>query len=196
MFGIFNEAKTEEKKNVGESVYGGYGGHLDYERFRRERNGSRLAKASRALATGCLVIAFGVTGVIGGMMIYEMIDENRFLYFPRGSMPDETLQEQESASSNGSVFLIGETVSSGNIQNVTAEISRRYRIPIGVMISEVEPTSAAGLAGMESGDIIVAVNSVEISDIASLDRLIHAATGSVELKVFRDNRYHTILWTE
>ena len=57
-------------------------------------------------------------------------------------------------------------------QDVTAQISEEHQIPRGVYISEVTAESPAYNSGLQSGDIIYAVDDTEITTVAELQTLL------------------------
>ena len=57
-------------------------------------------------------------------------------------------------------------------QDVTAQISEEHQIPRGVYISEVTAESPAYNSGLQSGDIIYAVDNTEITTVAELQTLL------------------------
>lgn len=59
-------------------------------------------------------------------------------------------------------------------QDITAEISQNYNLPVGVMVSEVMSGSAASKAGLVRGDIIVAADGKDIDSMETLIDLISA----------------------
>jgi serine protease DegQ len=79
-----------------------------------------------------------------------------------------------------------------NIQNIDAEAARTLNIDVesGALITRVFPDSAAELAGLEVGDIIIAVNDKKIDDASELRKTIGLLrTGdSVGIRYIRDNK--------
>jgi len=76
------------------------------------------------------------------------------------------------------------------IQAVDADLADNFGLsrPRGALVSNVEPDSAADQAGMKPGDVVLAVNGVEVSESADLPRLIgERRPGSeVVLELWRD----------
>ncbi|MDE5861743.1 MAG: trypsin-like peptidase domain-containing protein, partial [Ruminococcus sp.] len=54
-------------------------------------------------------------------------------------------------------------------QDVTENVSRMYNMPVGVYITEVSAGSASEKAGLQSGDIITAIDGVEVSTAEELN---------------------------
>ena len=67
---------------------------------------------------------------------------------------------------------------------------RFYRIPRGVYITSVQSGSPAGMAGLQSGDIIVSVDGTAVSDMEDLDSLLyaHIPGDTMTLTVYRSGR--------
>ena len=84
-------------------------------------------------------------------------------------------------------------------QDVTPELARAFRLPepIGALISEVTPDSAADKAGLKVGDIIVEFDGKEVRDARGLRLLVGgAAPGArINLKVIRDGKDQTLAVT-
>lgn len=78
-------------------------------------------------------------------------------------------------------------------QNVTENISRMYNMPVGAYITDVSENSAAEKAGLQSGDIITAVDGVEISTAEELNaqKNTHTAGETVEITYIRGGREKT-----
>jgi len=78
------------------------------------------------------------------------------------------------------------------IQAVSSELAESFGLdkPKGALVSSVEPGSAAEKAGIRPGDVVLAVDGVEVADSADLPRLIgEKRPGSkVRLKLWRDGR--------
>lgn len=73
-------------------------------------------------------------------------------------------------------------------QNVTETISHMYNMPIGVYVVEVADGSAAEKAGIKSGDIITAVDGVEVttSDELNTQKNKHSAGDKITLTYMRN----------
>jgi serine protease Do/serine protease DegQ len=79
-----------------------------------------------------------------------------------------------------------------NIQNIDAEAARTLNIDVesGALVTRVFPDSAAERAGLEVGDIIIAVNDKKIDDASELRKTIGLLrTGdTVGIRYIRDNK--------
>lgn len=75
------------------------------------------------------------------------------------------------------------------VSTVTEDISKDYEIPMGVYIKEVAADSPAMHAGMQSGDVIVAINGEAIiTDIDYSDKITRLIPGTTcEITVKRQN---------
>lgn len=79
-------------------------------------------------------------------------------------------------------------------QDVTESISRMYNMPVGVYITEVSEDSAAEKAGLQSGDIIVAVDGkdVETAEALNAQKNTHTAGDTVEITYVRGGKEKTV----
>jgi len=83
------------------------------------------------------------------------------------------------------------------VQNLTPEISRQLKLPssiTGVVVTEVEPSSAAEAAGLQRGDVIQEVNRKPVHDVNQLRQAL-SGTGSqsVLLLVNRGGTTHFVV---
>ena len=99
----------------------------------------------------------------------------------------QIINEPESvqAQTKGSQIMLGIT-----IQNVTEELSKRYNMPVGVYVKDVESMSAAERAGIQKGDIIVEFAGETITDADSLNAVKAQQTSgdTVSIKVDRNGK--------
>jgi serine protease Do len=73
-----------------------------------------------------------------------------------------------------------------SVQNLTPNLRDQLGIPgnvIGVMISSVDPNSAAAQAGIGQGDIIESINRQPVHNVNDFNRLAAAAKGQVLLRI-------------
>ncbi|MCX5863506.1 MAG: DegQ family serine endoprotease [Deltaproteobacteria bacterium] len=75
------------------------------------------------------------------------------------------------------------------IQPVTPELAAQFKMerPIGALVGEVTPASPADKAGIKPGDVIVAFNGTEISQVSMLPNLVAETTvgSKAEITLFR-----------
>lgn len=79
-------------------------------------------------------------------------------------------------------------------QNVTETVSQMYNMPIGVYIVEVSEGSSAEKAGLKSGDIITAVDGVEVTTSEELNaqKNLHSAGDKIEITYIRNGEENTV----
>lgn len=82
-------------------------------------------------------------------------------------------------------------------RDVTAEISQMYDMPLGVYVVEVTEGSAAEKAGLKKGDIITAVDGVEVETSTELtaEKNLHVAGDEIELTYMRNGEEMTTTLT-
>ena len=80
------------------------------------------------------------------------------------------------------------------ISNINSSKAKLYGIDHGVLINSVEPNSAASKAGLQPGDIIVAVDGKKVKNAAELRNQIafKGAGAVVHLKIYRNGDYINI----
>ncbi|MBQ8249815.1 MAG: PDZ domain-containing protein [Clostridia bacterium] len=187
--------KTEDNRSD-EACYGGFGRRLSYERWcRSAEKGSLKRLAPRLTLIVGVTLFFGLLGVLCSIAVFHLVRENSEIYYPN-TAEVENLQTSDTAQlfsskatpTSSQVIFMKNSVAA---ENVSHEISRRYRIPIGVMIHEVFENSAAHTAGLMAGDIIVAVNGTAATDITSIDSMLEKLKLGTVVKftVFRDDTY-------
>ena len=69
-----------------------------------------------------------------------------------------------------------------------------YGIDYGVLVNKVMPKSAASKAGIQAGDIIIAINDKKVKDGASLRNKIAflGANSNVTIKIYRNGKFITL----
>ncbi len=204
MFGIFRteQQNTERSSEKNSGSFGGFSSRLSYEEY--VKDGRPVRRSAGRIGVSILLAAgVGLVGVFSGVTLVEFVNSNRSLYFPPEALAASVssaehphpVQAAETAApltrAEPSPFQGAETSSDAVFENITDSISRRYRIPVGVMVNFVEPDSPASRAGLCSGDIIVSLDSWEIRDVDTLNRLLggYSSGGSFTLCVFRNNLY-------
>lgn len=69
------------------------------------------------------------------------------------------------------------------VTDVTEDVSRRFKMPMGVYISTLVEDSAADKAGLKEGDIIQYINDTEIASGVQLSELISSIRAGTEIEV-------------
>ncbi|MBR1592129.1 MAG: trypsin-like peptidase domain-containing protein [Ruminococcus sp.] len=79
-------------------------------------------------------------------------------------------------------------------QDVTDTISNMYNIPVGIYVTNVADGGAAEKAGLQSGDVITAVDgeTVKTSEELTAKKNLHKAGESVEITYIRNGRENTV----
>ena len=79
-------------------------------------------------------------------------------------------------------------------QTVTAFDRLYYGIPQGVCITSVKEDSDASAKGLTPGDILLQLNGIRISDLDSLQTLLHSlnAGDTVEAVIYRSGRQYRV----
>lgn len=81
-----------------------------------------------------------------------------------------------------------------SISEINDALSKKYSLPIGIYIHEVEPFSPAEVAGLKAGDVIIEFDGKKISTSDELNEIKqnHEIGDEIELKVFREESYKTL----
>lgn len=86
-----------------------------------------------------------------------------------------------------------------SIADVNSEMQKQYNLPKpeGVMVMEVNESSAAREAGIKEEDVIVAVNDRAVKSVAELQEQIaqHRPGDTVKLRIIRDGKEQSIMCT-
>lgn len=82
-------------------------------------------------------------------------------------------------------------------QDVTETISSMYNIPMGVYVTAVSDDSAAEQAGLRTGDVITAVDGVEVrtSEELNAQKNLHSAGDKIEVTFIRNGEEQTVAIT-
>ncbi len=85
------------------------------------------------------------------------------------------------------------------IQEVTPDLAASFGLKEarGAVVSQVEPGSAADKAGIQAGDVILKFDGKEVTDSATLPRMVGAAKpgSKVKIEVWRDRRVKELTLT-
>lgn len=97
--------------------------------------------------------------------------------------------------SNG--YVTGRPKIGIGIREVTEEISKQYRLPVGVYIAQVEEFSAAEMAGLRVGDVIVAIQGQEVKTADELNAVkdTYKVGDSISLTIMRNGEKKEVTLT-
>ena len=72
-----------------------------------------------------------------------------------------------------------------------------YRLPAGVLITQVEAGGSAEKAGIEEGDVLLSMDGTRVSDTQTLENLLynHQAGDAVEIVIYRDGKQYSATLT-
>lgn len=105
---------------------------------------------------------------------------------------DLSLQETKMKVEEANRGYLGVTV-----DEVTAEVSKRFNMPMGVFIAAVQNGGGAQLGGMKAGDIIVGFDSFKVSSYEELQEAMQyyaiGDTVSVEVKRAQNGTYESVM---
>ena len=75
--------------------------------------------------------------------------------------------------------------------DLSESVAKRNNLVVGIYIQEVEKDSPANLAGLKQGDVIVAVDGIEIATIEELNDIKNEKEigDSITLKIYRNKQY-------
>ncbi len=77
------------------------------------------------------------------------------------------------------------------VQPITPALKQRYNLTrdTGVVVTDVTADSAAAKAGLQAGDVILAIGGTDVATVAEVQRAVTTATGtSLDLKVLRGDQ--------
>ena len=78
-------------------------------------------------------------------------------------------------------------------QEVTALEQRFYRLPAGILITDVTPGGAAAQAGIQEGDILLSINGQSVTDDDSLKSVLYSleAGDTVQVIIYRNYKQYS-----
>ncbi|SHH27534.1 S1C family serine protease [Clostridium grantii] len=81
-----------------------------------------------------------------------------------------------------------------SVREITEEMSKKYNYPVGIYVHEVSEFSAAEVAGLKNGDVIVGFDGKDIKTLDELNKIkqSHAIGDDIEIKVSRDGEIKTL----
>ena len=73
-------------------------------------------------------------------------------------------------------------------RDITESLSKKYNLPIGIYISNIDDFSAAEIAGLKIGDVIVSADGNKVSTMDELNEVknTHSVGDNMVLTIFRD----------
>lgn len=199
MFGNTDDIRDKTENNTNEASWGGFGGRLSYEESQKSGASGKIVRSLPKIALGTAACALlGMLGVFCTVMMYSIFSDNHSLYPEASFAVSNGVDTVPADSSEASIPMSGAQILPDAVlaENVTSEQSRLYRVPMGVLISELDESSRVYSAGFRSGDIIVAIEGEALSSVEALSRVISEEKGnSVEMTLFRNNTYMKIYVT-
>lgn len=188
-FTVDKEKKSAEENYDDSHTFGGFSSRWNYEDCRRRLSGVHPA----AIVLISMVCVFtGLSGVLGGILLFDFLKANPGLYFPEGTVFSASEPTELRAAVNPEDNEeLDELYTGMSLDTVTPELASRFRIPVGVMVKSADPSRNAALRDLTVGDIIVTINDQEIRDIESLKEVYDPIPDGedVHIRVFRRNKY-------
>ncbi len=181
-------SETEDIQSNG-SCYGGFGRRFSYEQSKKDNGGFRITTSGLVSAI-CALVVVGAVGALCGVVMYHMVEANKPLYYPSGDLADSDRGKSGAAYKEADVVMpLSED--EGIYENVTSDLSARYRVPTGVMIKRVAEDSEEYAAGLRSGDILISIDGIKVSDIDTMNGILSSREASMgsEIMIFRNNVY-------
>lgn len=79
-------------------------------------------------------------------------------------------------------------------RDITSDIAKRYNMPEGIYVAQVQQYSAAEKAGIQAGDVIVKFDGKEVKTTSSMNTLksSHKNGDVVSIQIYRDGSYKTL----
>ncbi len=192
MFGNTHNTRSEtEDIQSNGSSYGGFGRRFSYEQSKKDNGGFRITTSGLVSAI-CALVVVGAVGALCGVVMYHMVEANKPLYYPSGDIAEAESGRSGAAHREAeadAVMPLSENA--GIYENVTSDLSARYRVPTGVMIKRVAKDSEEYAAGLRSGDILISIDGIKVSDIDTMNGILSSREASMysEIMIFRDNAY-------
>lgn len=78
------------------------------------------------------------------------------------------------------------TLQGVSVQDLNPSISQQLQLPVGtqgVVITDIDPNSPAGQAGLSRGDVIMDINRQPVRNVSDFNRLAAQATGTTLLRI-------------
>jgi membrane-associated protease RseP (regulator of RpoE activity) len=120
-------------------------------------------------------------------------------FFPTGEPSTRIVPDgfRGRGPASGQVFIFTTGVFGANLSSVNADLARKLKIEVGVLVNEVPDGTPAARAGLEAGDVIVNVDGQPVSTVDGLRKLamLHGESPEnrgVTLQVIRDKKTRSI----
>ncbi|HUF11848.1 MAG TPA: PDZ domain-containing protein [Longimicrobiales bacterium] len=115
-------------------------------------------------------------------------------YFPRIRM--ELEEGLEGIHAGGlmlrSMELGARALAGAQLTTLNPDLGEYFETDRGVLVTNVEDGTPAARAGLEAGDVIIAVNGTEVDDLRDVRRQAAAAEETIELTILRRGERRTI----
>lgn len=194
MFGNSDNIRTKTEDIQEKSCcYGGFGRRFLYEQC-AGNNSSKHIGVIGVISVLCVCIMVGAFGILCGIVMYHIVESGRLPDYRGTVLPLEAPAVADKADAKRDeiqVSLLSDKSTDDAFENVTSDLSMRYRVPTGVMMKRVETDSDAYAAGFRSGDILVSIDGVQIRDIDGMNSFLSMrdAVAKSKITVFRNNAY-------
>lgn len=99
-------------------------------------------------------------------------------------------EQDQGEGGNGEAAPSSGTLKGVSVQALTSDIRQQIKLPsevTGVVISQVDPNSPAGQAGLQQGMVIESINRHPVQTVADFNRYAAQAKGDTLLRVFTGN---------
>ena len=169
--------------------------NLDNQNMEQDsyKTGSTKPPKSRGgLVAGLLVAVIllaGVSSILGLMNIqlFRMLEEEKEQAFSVVPM------QQESVPFNAAKDVFGAPKLGVTVESISELDRRYYHLPVGVMVTQLDPRGCAGKAGIAVDDMILSVSGICVETAEALDQALQdfRAGESVEVEFYR---YRTKQW--
>jgi len=182
-----DDMQSDNRKGSGaEFSFGGFSDRISYERFGKNvkpRLGVRL------FFIGCICIFAGVAIALCGLLMYQVVQHNKGLYYPDRQCEENS---EDAVASSGDCEALTEletTPAQVHFADVTPTKAARYGLPQGVMVRDSEFVSQCLSAEIFEGDIIVSLGDTPISDSEIFYSLLTdgSITSKLPIVLFRNN---------
>ncbi len=101
-----------------------------------------------------------------------------------GARPEQITEEEPSSAGSTEAVENWRGIKAGELNN---NLSQRYNIEIteGVVVTEVNPDSTAGVSGLAPGDVIIEINKQRIKNLSGYQKVISSIKGNALVRTPR-----------